>query len=198
MKVLPITRTAASAVSAARSLVQSLRGAALILALACLAAAGIASASPASADDMPGNWIQNNGNGLCLQPAGGSTSQGAAIVQAPCDKQAPSQRWTSMNFNATNTVFQVRNLGTGMCLDTRGGASNGAPIQQWQCNSISNEKWDLGPNYVVLRSRVSGTQSHCIDVPGQSGQVGLAVQLWGCNNTPAQLWDLDVPDPIFL
>jgi hypothetical protein len=36
---------------------------------------------------------------------------------------------------------------------------------------------------------VSGTTSHCLDVPG--GQVstpGLPMQIWGCNGTIAQNW----------
>ena len=193
MKVL---RTIRSAASAAQSLVSSLRAAGLVLALACLAAAGIASASPASADSS-GNWFQNEGNGLCLQPVGGSSSQGAAIVQEPCDKYSMVQRWVAY-YPSGNIIFQARNVATGLCLDARGGATNGTSVQQWACNTISNEKWDLGPNYVVVRSRVSGTQSHCLDVPGGSGQAGLAMQLWGCNNTLAQVWQRGGPDPIIL
>lgn len=170
-----------------------LDAAAPMLAVAALAATGVAFASQASAD-IPGSWMQNVGNGLCLQPVGGSYSAGAAIVQATCDPNSTKQRWEVRSFNGG--VFQERNVGTGLCLDARGGATNGTPIQQWPCNTISNERWDLGPAFVAMRSRVSGTQSHCVDVPQQSRQVGVAVQLWGCNNTVAQIWDLSGPNPV--
>jgi hypothetical protein len=173
--------------------VRRLRTVGLMLTVVATAAAVVAFASPASAD-LPGNWLRNVGNGLCLQPVGGSFSQGAAIVQVTCDTNTTMQRWQSTYSSAT--VFQMRNVGTGLCLDARGGATNGTPIQQWTCNSISNEKWDLGPAFVTVRSRVSGTQSHCLDAPQGSGQVGLAMQLYRCNGTPAQTWDLWGPGGI--
>jgi len=178
-----------------RPLARRVRVAGPLLAVVATAAAAVTFASPASAE-IAGSWLQNVGNGLCLQPVGGSFSQGAAIVQANCDKNTAMQRWEATNYSSATNVFQMRNVATGLCLDARGGATNGTPIQQWTCNSISNEKWDLGPAFVTMRSRVSGTQSHCLDVPQQSRQVGLAMQLWGCNNTPAQIWDLTGPDPI--
>ena len=49
---------------------------------------------------------------------------------------------------------------------------------------------------VTVRSRVSGTQGHCLDVPQGSGQVGQAMHLYRCNDTPAQTWDLWGPGGI--
>ena len=115
-------------------------------------------------------------------------------MQVTCDTNTTMQRWEATYSGAT--VFQMRNVGTGLCLDVRGGATNGVPIQQWTCNSISNENWDLGPAFVTMRSRVSGTQSHCLDVPQGSGQGGLAMQLYRCNGTQAQTWDLWGPGGI--
>jgi hypothetical protein len=69
---------------------------------------------------------------------------------------------------------------------------NGTPVQQWTCNSISNENWepgeDLGDDIPPLFSRVSGTSSYCLDIPGGQQVAGLAMQIYRCNGTEAQQW----------
>ena len=99
--------------------------------------------------------------------------------------------------NSSCPTFHVVNRGSGLCLDAQGRAANGTPIIQWPCNSISNENWDFGNSsgsVFTLRSRVSGTTSTCLDVPGAQATVGLALQLWSCNGTVAQSWQ--APDPV--
>jgi hypothetical protein len=87
-------------------------------------------------------------------------------------------------------------VNSNLCLDAFGSATNGTPVIQWPCNSISNERWQ--PNHVGpdgpddfaerILSRVSGTTGYCLDVPGYRETVGLQVQIWGCNGTDAQIW----------
>ena len=48
------------------------------------------------------------------------------------------------------------------------------------------------PNFVYLRSRVAGTSSHCLDVPGDANTTDLAMQIYVCNNTEAQYWGVGV------
>jgi hypothetical protein len=133
--------------------------------------------------------IYNFGSDQCLQPANGSTQQGAAIVQQPCNGSA-AQEWTEVSFG--NNIFHYVNDLSGLCLDARGRAANGTPVQQWTCNSISNEKWqpgeDFGDTIPPLISRVSGTHSHCLDIPGAQLTAGLAMQIYRCNGTGAQAW----------
>lgn len=132
--------------------------------------------------------IRNIGNNMCLQPVNGSGDLGAAIVQEPCDNSF-AQDWVFIPLGGTSYRFQNQ-LST-LCLDARGGAMNGTPIQQWTCNGISNEKWDTGlrlPDAVPLTSQVSGTHSHCLDVAGAQPVAGLAMQLYVCNGTYAQGW----------
>lgn len=79
------------------------------------------------------------------------------------------------------------NRSSHMCLDARGGATNGTPIQQWTCNKISNENWSFGITNNLLSSAVSNTFSHCIATPGT--QDGLAMELRACDTkSPAQIW----------
>jgi len=135
--------------------------------------------------------IANFSTALCLQPANESKAQGAAIVQQPCTASA-AQQWTKVAVGGN--VFHFVNQLSGMCLDARGGAANHTPVQQWTCNKISNENWEPGEvqgsdDIPPLYSRVSGTKSHCLDVPGgQLKTAGLAVQIYRCNGTLAQVW----------
>lgn len=103
------------------------------------------------------------------------------------------QEWDAVCKDASCSIVHMVNHGSGLCLDARGGATNGTPIQMWTCNSISNENWDFGlsprgSQDFAFRSRVSGTRSHCLDVPGAQDVDGLPMQLWNCNGTAAQLW----------
>jgi hypothetical protein len=160
--------------------------AALLLAGATSAALGVAVAAPASAADN-NLIIRNQGNLKCLQPVGGSVDLGVPIVQEPCDG-TPVQQWSRVFVTGGS---QFVNRATGLCLDARGGATNGTPVQQWACNTISNEKWGAPtffPAFTTVVSHVSGTSSHCLDNPGQSTDDGTAMQLWSCNGTVAQLW----------
>ena len=161
-----------------------------LLSAAVLAAgAALAAAAPAQAEN-PIVRLVNVQNGRCLQPVGGSTLAGAAIVQQACDG-SPAQQWTVTPVSSTRVHLVDR--GTGLCLDARGKAVDGTPVQQWPCNGISNESWEPEDvptdSFPRLFSRVSGTRSHCLDIPGDEDRVpGLAMQLYRCNSTEAQLW----------
>jgi hypothetical protein len=151
-------------------------------------------ATPTVGDSANGPYyeLKSQLSGQCLQPTNGSKDQGAAIVQEPCNLK-PAQGWRAV-FVGDN-MFHYVNLLSGLCLDARGGAVNGTPVQQWPCNNITNENWEpavdwrnhpLGPPWLI--SRVSGTHSHCLDVPGGNSTAGLAMQIYGCNQTLAQIW----------
>jgi hypothetical protein len=132
--------------------------------------------------------IRNTGNSKCLQTIGGTQDIGTPVVQEPCDGSA-AQNWIRMDLSDGSEQFI--NQATGDCLDARGGATNGTPVQQWTCNTISNEKWASAVPFPVVTqvvSRVSGTTSHCLDDPGQSTQDGTAMQIFACNTTSAQVW----------
>jgi hypothetical protein len=126
---------------------------------------------------------------MCLQPVNGSTTQGASIVLEPCNNGA-AQQWTKVP--VSGNIVHFVNVLSGLCLDARGGATNHTPVQQWPCNWISNEKWEPGDasDDIIppLFSRVSGTKSYCLDVPGAQVIAGLPVQIYRCNGTEAQMW----------
>jgi hypothetical protein len=135
----------------------------------------------------------------CIQPVNGSTVAGAAIVLEPCSGHSePAQEWTIVRYKGI--YYHYVNQLSGMCLDARGGAQNHTPVQQWPCNSISNEYWVYtevipGNNApVYINSGVAGSfhttgGNFCLDVPGGQDTPGAALQIYKCNSTASQKWD---------
>jgi Ricin-type beta-trefoil lectin domain len=108
---------------------------------------------------------------------------GEAIVQETCNGSV-AQQWTVALVSSTKV--HLVNRSSNLCLDARGGATNGTPIEQWTCDWISNENWSFGITNNLLSSGVSNTFSHCVATPGV--QDGLAMELRFCDGDPAQLW----------
>jgi hypothetical protein len=134
--------------------------------------------------------LVNSQTQMCLQPAGGSTAQGAAIVEEPCNVSAPIQIWLVIPVENAGTHFE--NALTQFCLDARGKAEAGTPVQQWTCNQITNENWDptVGPPNLggLVESRVSGSDSFCL--AGQQ-TAGVGMQILRCNSgAVSQRWQL--------
>ena len=119
----------------------------------------------------------------CLQPINRSPNRGDPIVQATCDGST-AQQWTVVPVSSTKV--HLVNRSSQLCLDARGPAKNGTPIQQWPCNGISNENWGFGITNNRLSSAVSNTFSHCVATPGH--QDGLAVELRACDGNLTQRW----------
>ena len=167
----------------------------LLLAAAVATGSSLAAASPSFADN-PIVQFQSHESGKCLQPANGSA--GAAIVQTTCNGSL-AQQWTqgpSTGSGGTDSSsLHFVNRSSQLCLDARGGATNGTPVEQWTCDWISNENWAFGVNNTTsneeLVSRVSGTWSHCISTPGTAD--GAAMELYQCNGDASQYWTLAAP-----
>jgi len=156
------------------------------LAFAAAVAATAGAAAPAFADDHFDVTVRNAGTGKCLAPQGESFADGVAIVQVTCNG-SPFQRWDFVDHD--DHVFQIRNAVTLKCMDVLGTNANQTPVVQWPCSGISNQRFEASrdlPDFVTLRSRVSGTRTHCLDVPGGQPVENAAMQIWVCNGTPAQ------------
>ena len=155
----------------------------LTLFAASIAAASVVTASlPARAEDQIVKLVSSE-NFKCLQPINGSRNQGDAIVQAPCNGSL-AQQWTV--HLVSSTKVHLINRSSNLCLDARGKAVNGTPIQQWTCNWISNENWSFGLGNNLLSSGISNTFSHCVATPGF--QDGLPMELRACDGDSSQLW----------
>jgi len=175
---------------------QMIRIAMSFVAVALSAAPGLAfQVPPPPAGLLAPIAIRTSLNRDCLEPINKSTLQGETIVQVTCDATA-AQVWILINVGNGN--FHLMNALSGLCLDARGSATNRTPVQQWTCNNISNENWEVvGPAYTVnLKSRVSGTNNYCLDVPGGQTTAGLGMQIYVCNGTASQLWLINPSDTV--
>ncbi|HEY6795879.1 MAG TPA: RICIN domain-containing protein [Kineosporiaceae bacterium] len=175
-------------------------------AMAVAAAPLVVGALPAHAADKPAtpasvrpalsgvfHAIRNTGSNLCLEPAGQSTAEFAAIVQQPCvttGGESLAQGWQPIKVGTNHYRF-VNQL-SGYCFDAFDGAFNGARLLQGTCVAISNEEFNTGtslPAVTKIESRVHFTDTgYCVDVPGGGHTPGQAMQIYRCNGTPAQIW----------
>jgi len=160
----------------------------------CIASFAIAialSASPAMAQPDGSGIIYNAYTRQCLQPA--DLSEGAPIIQWPCNGSF-AQQWYALS--PGGNVVNYQNCSSAMWLDARGTAKNGTPVQLWSYARISNQNWQPGKagkdGIPPLISRVSGTSSYCLDVPGGEATPGLAMQIYRCNGSPSQEWLITV------
>lgn len=154
-----------------------------LLAAVIMIAAALVATPAARAEDQIVRLVSVE-NGKCLQPVSDSHTQGDAIVQETCNGSV-AQQWTD---HAVSDGRHLINRSSGLCLDARGTASNGTPIQQWPCNQISNEIWSYGLDQDLLSSGISsGRWTHCIATPGEPD--GLPMELRACDGSSAQRWN---------
>jgi hypothetical protein len=74
---------------------------------------------------------------MCLDTAGGGTSQGTLTVLNTCDGGG-TQVWTS------GPNGRLVNQASGLCLDDPGSnTNNGTQLDIWACNGGSNQHWWL-------------------------------------------------------
>ncbi|MET7620653.1 RICIN domain-containing protein [Streptomyces sp. NPDC005408] len=129
--------------------------------------------------------IVNRSSGKVLAVAGGSTAEGASIVQQT-DTGAASQRWRTVQ---SGSYVQIVNVGSGRALDVPGfSTSQGTQLAQWTANSGANQQWTLGTvtgGYNTLVNRHSG---YLADVTGGSSADDAAVIQWPSNGGTNQQW----------
>lgn len=121
-------------------------------------------------------------SGMCLQPMDGSL--GASIVQEPCTGNV-TQVWTEETSQDSSKYDEWVNVWSGLCLDARGGDTDGTPIEQWTCGKISNINWTTGagsPNsgstFMPSSTLISGVSPYSDNYAILlNGYAGLPVQL---------------------
>ena len=139
--------------------------------------------------------IRNTGNNLCLDSDGGGTAEGTRLIQYTCYTTWNNQRWiftpTTNGYFRMSPAYQTPTalawtLNTGNNATFNDGRQvdmrsyTGADSQQWLPVQQPNGSWEF----------VNRASGKCLDVNGQSNQLGLAMQQWTCNDTVAQRWTL--------
>jgi hypothetical protein len=86
----------------------------------------------------------NRGTGKCIGVNGGSTANGAQVIEWDCNGNA-DQRWF---WRATGTtqfgwpVYNLVNDKSGRCMGINGGSTaQGAVAVQWDCNGNNDQHW---------------------------------------------------------
>jgi hypothetical protein len=78
----------------------------------------------------------------------------------------------------------IRLIHLGLCLDDRNNSStDGAIVQVWRCNGLSNQVWQVMSNGTIMHNGL------CLDARGQGTASGTRVQLWSCTGHGNQQWD---------
>ena len=117
--------------------------------------------------------------GKCIDDAGASTDNGAAIQVFACNKTA-AQSWA---WNSDAGTLRVLNK----CLDVTGGATiSGTLLQLWDCNGTGAQEWRWRQ-----QTRLVNPQSgRCLSVAGGSVADGVRLQISDCDDTAGQVWGL--------
>ncbi|MFF2146106.1 RICIN domain-containing protein [Kitasatospora sp. NPDC058190] len=88
--------------------------------------------------------VRSVNSGECLDVAGASTADGAAVDQWPCGAGRTNQEWTVVPVPGTNTV-QLVSVNSKECLDVVGASTtDGASVDQWPCGpGKTNQEWTV-------------------------------------------------------
>ena len=101
--------------------------------------------------------IVNRNSGKVLQPLGGSTADGANIVQMP-HNGGNEQKWQFIN--AGGGYYKIKNVNSGELMDIYGASTaDGANNIQWFDNGGANQQWqiiDVGGGYYKIQNKNSG------------------------------------------
>jgi Ricin-type beta-trefoil lectin domain/Glycosyl hydrolases family 43 len=125
-------------------------------------------------------------SGKCLDVAGASGGNGAAVTQFTCNGGA-NQRVEAVD--AGGGFVSLLAGHSGKCLDvTNGSTADGAALEQFSCNAGANQQFqlqDTGTGTVRIVIRQSGK---CLDVTSASTTDGAPVKQFTCNGQTNQQW----------
>lgn len=132
--------------------------------------------------------VVNRNSGQVLDVAGGSTADGAAVVQEP-NTGAASQQWRLLGQDdGTDTLV---NVASGKLLDVPGSSTvPGTQLDQASATGGPGQRWTVAPGangYATLTAPASGLLA---DVSGASTAPGAPVVQWGANGGTNQQWTL--------
>ncbi|WP_371599574.1 ricin-type beta-trefoil lectin domain protein [Streptomyces sp. NBC_00564] len=117
--------------------------------------------------------------GKCLDVAGGSSANGAAVQLYDCNGST-AQTWT---VKADGSVQAL-----GKCLDvTSASTADGAQLQLYDCNGTGAQRWSYNS---TTGDVVNTAANKCLDVTGNSSANGARAQIWTCTGAANQKWHL--------
>ncbi|MEV0619198.1 ricin-type beta-trefoil lectin domain protein [Nonomuraea sp. NPDC050404] len=116
--------------------------------------------------------------GKCVDVAGGSSADGAAVQLYTCNGTA-AQQWTRPGDGTLRAL--------GKCMDVRDhGTADGSQLQLWSCTGAANQQW----THTAGRDLINPAANKCADVTGNTSADGTRLQLWTCTGAANQKWTL--------
>jgi hypothetical protein len=148
--------------------------------------------SPPQLDPSASYTLTAQHSGKCLEVAGGSTQDGAAVDQWDY-RAAPSQQWQITPLG--NGFCTVRSVASGLLLGVAGAApGNGASVVQRAADAGPGQQWQITPVATGWFSLQNAASGRCLDIAGGSAAVddGVTAQVWEWYGGENQKWHLDV------
>lgn len=145
-----------------------------------LATVAITAAATPSASAATYYNLVNYNSGRCMSvEGGGSTTNGANVIQWTCN-DGGEQLWYWSG-------SALKNRKSGKCLSVSGGGStaNGAELVQWSCNGEAEQSWDEQNGYLV---NVKSGKVASVSGGGSTANGAKVIQ-WSANGGAEQGWD---------
>lgn len=136
-----------------------------------------ATPSPSTSASPPG--LVKGYAGKCLDDAGNSRSKGAKAVIWSCSTKDHAEQWTLVG-------GQLRL--NGLCLSSRGDATNGTAVILYTCNQSWGEIWAHQKNGSVANKEQDWAL--CLTDPKYAKKNGTQLILATCRNTANQHWSV--------
>ena len=135
--------------------------------------------------------IQSVASSLALNVSGGSTTNGAAVIQYPFTSGATNALWTFVP--TSGGYYQIKNVNSGQVVNVTGGSGiQGALIVQWPASGLTpgNDQWFPVKNPDGTYSFYSLNSLQALDVPGGTTTEKTQLDQWFGNSTTAQKFNL--------
>jgi endoglucanase len=130
----------------------------------------------------------NINSGQALDVNGGSTANGAGIIQWP-QNGGSNQQWQITD--NSGGYYKITNRNSAQALDVNmSSTANGAGIIQWPWNGGNNQQWQLTSTSAGIYKVINHNSSLALDVNGASTANGAVIiqQPWG--NSNSQQWQI--------
>lgn len=133
--------------------------------------------------------LQNEQSGMALNVSGGSTANGAAIIQWPWGSGSANAEWTFSNSGTQNGYYQIVNVNSGKDAVVQGAStSQGALIIQYSFGSAGNDQWQPQQNSDGSYTFVNLHSGYVLEDPGNSNSQGTQMDQWSSNGGANQKW----------
>jgi len=133
--------------------------------------------------------LQNKASGMALNVSGGSTANGAAVIQWPYGSGSANAQW---RFISTDSgYYQINNVNSGLdAVVQSASTSAGAKIIQWSFGTSGDDQWLPQQNSDGTYTLVNRESGLALEDPGSSTSQGTQMDQWTVNGGTNQKWTL--------